>query len=679
MCGIAGLTSVSSSAHELHERVRRMTAAIKHRGPDGSGARAFGADQLSCAVALGHRRLSIIDLSDAGLQPMRNEDGTIWVVFNGEIYNFQALRDDLLTRGHTFHSATDTEVLVHLYEDLGPSFVDKLNGIFAFAILDCRTRRILLARDHIGVKPLYYSASADGLAFGSEIKALLAARKDRPGVNWQAIYDYFTFLYIPGPQTAFEGIEQLPPAHTLLYDFESRRCTLTPYWHVDRSDIARAAKADVEEVLYSKVLGAVQRELVSDVPLGVFLSGGIDSAALTGLASESGVRPRTFTVDFSSPDLRYYSEARLARATSQFLNTDHHQLDVASSDPIEMLGLLEFFDQPFGNPTFYLQWLIARCSREHMTVALSGAGGDELFAGYPRYRAAQLSPFFHAIPRFFIRAGRRVFDLFKDSHRTMRLRRVREFLDGLDDDPVHEFAHWTYYMTAEEKAQLFARETEQAWDRSERHLQRYFEESPFEGGNRLLHVDVRSFLVDNLLEYTDRMSMAVGMEVRVPLLEPDIVAYALNVPFGWKLGARFSKIIERDAFQKFLTPEVRQGAKRGFNAPLGMWMRGALDEYFVASRRDSHPLKDMLGSDIGASWGNEGVLNWSYIETLRRAHRDGRQDVSYELFAVIAFDVWWRKYVAGTLAIEHWSTTDSDATSDSAAPQLASASAAAAA
>lgn len=630
-----------------------MTAAIRHRGPDGHGARLFCHEEQG-VVGLGHRRLAIIDLSDAGLQPMTNEDGSVWLVFNGEIYNFRELRERLLAAGHQFRSATDSEVLLHLYEERGADLVKDLVGMFAFAILDRTKRELLLARDHLGIKPLLYAQDGQEFTFGSEIKALLAARARSPGVNWQGLYDYFTYLYVPSPETAFEGIRQLPPAHTLTYSLDRRDYRIERYWKPKLlKEVSSAPQLEIQRGLAELLQKSVRRELVSDVPLGIFLSGGIDSAVIAGLAKQAGVSARTFTVDFPSPELQYYSERDLAASTSRFLGTDHHELSVESLDPFQMLTLVDHFDQPFGNPTFYLQWLICRKSREQMTVALSGAGGDELFAGYPRYRATQLARGLHWLPRPLLRLATRSLSLLKDSHRTMRLRRVREFVAGLDADPVLEFTNWTYYLTGKEKEQLLRHR--RPWQSSERYLRRHYDSSDFEGGNRYLETDVHSFLVDNLLEYTDRMSMAVSMEVRVPLLEPEFVQYALSVPFEWKLNRRGTKRIMRESFSNFLSPDVKQGAKRGFNLPLGLWMKESLDQYFVASQSRQHPLRASLGNDIGATWRDDGMLDWPTIDRMRREHRAGQQDFSHELFSVVVFDVWWRKYVTETLPISEWS------------------------
>jgi asparagine synthase (glutamine-hydrolysing) len=310
-----------------------------------------------------------------------------------------------------------------------------------------------------------------------------------------------------------------------------------------------------------------------------------------------------------------------------------------------------------------LQWLIARAARQHITVALSGAGGDELFAGYPRYRAAQLSRVVRRLPEGLLNATQAVLRYLKDDHRTMRLRRIREFLSGMNDDPIEEFTNWTYFLDTNDKTHLLREHPGVKHRKSSRILQRYYEHSPLAGGNRLLHVDVQTFLVDNLLEYTDRMSMAVSMEVRVPLLEPDFVEYALNVPFRFKLNRRGGKQVFRQAFRRLLAPPIQSAKKRGFNAPLGQWMHGALDEYFIASRSKRHALHEVLGRDLGVTWNDEGILNWECINSLRRDHQEGRADLSHELFAVIVFDTWWRKYVTQSAPIEHWSSNGMTASS----------------
>ena len=382
MCGISGIATKRLDRAELKNSIERMARTIRHRGPDGLEFRCFAPPVISQSVAIAHNRLAIIDVSAAGREPMANEDGTVWLVFNGEIYNFEELRPRLESRGHRFHSQTDAEVIVHLYEEAGPACVKELDGIFAFSILDLRRDLLFLARDPIGVKPLFYATTPDHFLFGSEIKALLASSVITSAPNWQAVSDFFTYLYVPGPQTAFDGVKQLPPAHSLTVHLENNSISLMRYWDISR-------RRDLESVPYGKLKSQIQetlatavtRQLVSDVPLGVFLSGGIDSTIVTGLAKREKKDIQTYTLALAGDEYRFYDEAEKARAVSRHLGTEHSELRLEFPDLLEMLDLVEFFDQPFANPTSYLMHQLSQKAHEHITVALCGAGGDELFAG----------------------------------------------------------------------------------------------------------------------------------------------------------------------------------------------------------------------------------------------------------------------------------------------------------
>ena len=593
---------------------------------------------------------------------MCNEDGTVWIVFNGEIYNFLELREELEAKGHEFISRTDTEVVIHLYEELGPGCVKRLNGMFCFAILDLRNRNLLLARDHIGVKPLYYCALPECFLFGSEIKTILASNCYKVDVNWQAVYDYFTYLFVPCPETVFEGILQVPPAHFLVFNLADGSFHIEQYWQPQRLEEVEQAPLDDLKVQVRRLLTeSVGSQLVSDVPLGIFLSGGMDSTIVTGLAKQTGASVRTFTLVFQGKDFKDYNEQETARAVACHIGTEHHEINVPTSDLMDMLNLIEFFDQPFGNPTFYLMYLISKYAREHITVALCGAGGDELYAGYPRYRAMQLARRLRPMPRSLLRLGAKALNHIHDPHHKPQLRRVKQFLEGLDNDSIRQFAKWTYFFDADKKERLIL--DSHAIDNcptgvapSERFLRTAIGQSPLsDPDNRLLHLDIQTFLVDNVLEYTDKTSMAVGLEVRVPLLDHRAVEYGLNVPFAYKLRNGKSKILLRETFAEFFPRQVLKAPKRGFSVPLPRWMLETFDAYFEASQAGVHPLKDLLGSDIGATW-QEGILNWSFIQELRAEHRQGRRDNSYELFAVIIFDVWWRKYIKGSLPLVHWNS-----------------------
>lgn len=606
-----------------------MASALTHRGPDDSGSCYFQAQR----VALGFRRLSILDPSPAGHQPMSNEDGSVWLVFNGEIYNHRELRRGLERRGHRFRSRTDTEVIIHQYEEEGERFIRGLNGMFAFALLDLRRGRLLLARDHLGIKPLYYCRGNGCLVFGSEIKSILASGAHRPEVNWQAASDFLTYLYIPYPQTIFQGILQVPPAHVLQVDLDTLDLELERYWDPSDGEEIPAPEEAAPEVR-RLLADAVAGQMISDVPLGLFLSGGVDSGILACLMAEASPRPvKTYTAVFEGPGLEFYDEGLAARAAAERFGTDHHEIPVRIADPQDMIGLLGYFDQPFGNPTYYLMHLISQATRPEVTVALCGAGGDELFAGYPRYRAAAIRRALRWVPPGAGRGAARLLRTLRDGSRTMSLRRAREFLDGWDDDPVREFLNWTYFFREEEKARLFASPFPTDRLPSDRLVRRWLpEKDPLRDGNRLLEADVRSFLVDNVLEYTDKMSMAASLEVRVPYLDHRLVSLALRIPFGEKLHGRQGKAVLRSAFPELPKRPPGGDGKRGFNVPLARWMRSFFDEYFETSmsRREVE---------------RHGIFDWEYLQALRHDHVSGRWDNGHKLFAVLVFDAWFRSYI----------------------------------
>ncbi len=639
MCGIAGFADRRTTPSDAAAILERMTASLRHRGPDGEGREVL--TRPEGLVALGHTRLAIIDLSPGGHQPMPNAARTVWVTFNGEIYNFQELRAELEAEGAVFRSHSDTEVIVQLYERRGTDALRRLDGMFALGIYDARHGTLVLARDPLGIKPLYWAEpSAGRVVFGSEIKALLASDFCRVDVDWQAAHDFFTFLYVPCPATMFRGIAQLEPGHALSWDLARGARRIEKFWAPRRlPEVERASPAERRERVKSVLGAAVRRQLVSDVPLGIFLSGGIDSPIVAGLARDSGAPVSTYTVAFRGARLAHYDEAELAAAVSRHLGTEHHELSVDVGDPEAMVDLLGYFDQPFGNPTYYLMYLISREARRHITVALSGAGGDELYAGYPRYRALRLAERMRWVPRRLLRAAGRGLAVVKDDYRSMTLRRLREFVAGLDDDPVRQFVNWTYFFDEGDKARLFGpRGGGAGLEPSERVVRRALAESPMrDPQNRWLHADVRTFLLDNLLEYSDKMSMAASLEARVPLLDAAFVELSLNVPFAEKLAGRRSKLLLREAFAGYFPPDALRAPKKGFNAPLPMWMQDTFDSYF-----DDAPGR--WGAGHGVTW-RSGILERAFIDRLRGDFRAGRADTSHELFAVLAFDVWWRRYV----------------------------------
>lgn len=612
-----------------------MTLSLTHRGPDDGGVEIFPDHKL----ALGHRRLSIIDLSPSGRQPMGNEDGSVWLSFNGELYNYRELKAQLDPQRHRFASQTDCEVLLHLYEERSADGFKLLNGMFAFALYDARRERLFLARDHLGVKPLYYAEANGQLLFGSEIKAILAAGSYSPEIDWQSVHDFFSFLYVPAPNTIFRGIRALPPAHWLEYDLRSRRVVkLERYWKVAEwgAGQPKTDERELQSALRRLMADAVEKQLMSDVPLGAFLSGGIDSNVIVGLMASQSKKVKTFTVSFDEPEMTYYDERLEARRIADRFATEHHELTIDLSRPEEMLDLVEHFDQPFGNTTFFLTYLLSRYTRESVTVALSGAGGDELFGGYPRYRAVRAMKYLRLIPRAAAKAALAALSFKQDDFNDRRWHRARALLAGLDDDPARQYLKWVYYLDEDRKAKLFANSNGNL--PSHRVLQNHLNEIPagwpsvWDDGNRFSFLDVETFLPDNLLEYSDKMSMAWALELRVPFLDPRVVELAFQIPFSMKLNRAGSKAILRKTFADLIPVENLSAPKKGFNVPLGGWMRTKLDRYF----------DELLPRDYVR---REGIFDYDYIQQLREEHRRGRRDNAYELFAVLIFDAWYRKYI----------------------------------
>lgn len=612
--------------------IDRMTASLTHRGPDDSGIARFP----DLSLDLGHRRLSIIDLSARGRQPMFDDTARLSITFNGEIYNYRELRASLSPESHAFRTETDTEVILHLYRELGAAGFARLNGMFALALLDRELERLYLVRDQLGVKPLYYTAQNGRLIFGSEIKAILASNQYHAEIDWQAASDFFSFLYVPSPETIFRGIRQLPPAHFLEYDLKNR-CVLRieEYWRVAQqvSRDEAALTHDLREVMSD----AVKKQMVSDVPLGAFLSGGIDSNVIVGLmAQNSRSAVETFTVVFDEPGMDYYDERHEAKRISERFGTSHSELRIDLSQPEEMFDLVDYFDQPFGNAALYLTYLLSRETRRSVTVALSGAGGDELFGGYPRYRAVQAARWLRLVPKPLAKAGLTVLSHWRDDYSDRKLHRVRALLEGLDRDPARQYLRWVYYFDEEKKAQLLRRKT--TGSPAERILVEHLSRMPqsWDQGNRFSFLDVKTFLPDNLLEYSDKMSMASSLELRVPFLDPRVVELAFQIPFRMKLRRGESKRILRRAFADLIPQENLGVPKKGFNVPLGVWMRTKFDRYFDERLPQSYVDR-------------EGIFSYEYLQQLREQHRRGERDNAYELFAVLMFDAWYRKYITQTL------------------------------
>lgn len=634
MCGIYGqiANNPARSACGL---------SIRHRGPDDAGEKVFPVQGTNLCVTLVHRRLSIIDLSPAGHQPMSNEDGTVWITFNGEIYNFQELRTQLLAANHTFKSKTDTETILHGYEEWGDDIIRRLHGMFALAIWDTRGRKLVLARDRVGKKPIFYYSGNNGFFFGSEIKSLLASGEVPATADPGALHDYLTYLYFPSPHTAYAGIRKLPPATILTVQvgldgqLVNRQET---YW--DPVEAAGAAETlsypqAVEKARYL-MDEAVRIRLMSDVPLGVFLSGGLDSGTITAFAAKNCVQPvKTFSIGFRNNQC--FDEIEQANEVASRFGTDHHVLQVNAQCAEHIGTVVRHFDEPFGNPTAILEYILTKHMREHVTVALSGDGGDEAFGGYVRYAGAWLAQKYRALPSLITRGlVARVSRLLRDDTSGRHAhRRIREFLESAWLPQEEMYLQWVGYFSEAEKHSLYTPEfASQVGGRDSGDFLRtlFRRGSRLEPLNRLGYVDLSSFLASNCLEYADRMSMANSLEVRCPFTDHQIVEFGLSIPFEWKYRPGNTKRIVRDAMQGVLPESVLRKKKMGFNPPLPQWINSELKPLIA----------EMLSRKAIE---HRGIFQPQAVERLLQDHAEGKRDNALKIWGLLMLEVWHRIYI----------------------------------
>jgi asparagine synthase (glutamine-hydrolysing) len=603
---------------------------MRHRGPDASGEWSDG------TCALGHRRLAIIDLSEAGRQPMGNEGGTIQVTFNGEIYNFVALRRELRGLGHRFRTRTDTEVIVHAYERWGTRCVERLRGMFAFAVWDRRRRRLFLARDRVGKKPLFYTRQADRFLFASELQGLLVDPAVPREVDFAALDAYLSYGYIPAPATAFLGVAKLPPAHWLTLDLRSGAAEvhLERYWALGYGSPLRVTEAEACEAIREKLTEAVRLRMVSDVPLGAFLSGGIDSSIVVGLMAGLSDRPvRTFSIGF---DEAAYNETDQARRVAERWGTDHHPL-VVRPDALAVVGALaRHFGEPYADSSAVPTYYVSKLTRESVTVALTGDGGDESFAGYDRYLAVRLAGRIGRVPGL-RRAATALSRALPDSTDPWdRVRRARRFLASLGQPAERRYARWLTYFRPEAKDRLC---TEDFRRRVGPAASAPWLESLFGGTNGLdpvdaaMSVDVRSYLPYDLLVKADITSMANSLEARSPFLDHEVMELAARLPARFKLRGRTSKFLLKRAFGDLLPAENVRRPKMGFGVPLGRWFRG--------------PLRALLCDTVlSREAAGRGYFRPREVQRLVDLHLEGRADHSFQLWNLLMLELWHRE-VAG--------------------------------
>jgi len=633
VCGIAGFVATERTSGNTTERldlVRRMCDAIRHRGPDDDGFLVDG------PVALGMRRLSIIDLS-SGHQPIHNEDRTVWIVFNGEIYNFRALRTALERRGHRFSTNTDTEAIVHAYEEWGIHAIGRLRGMFGLAIWDRRSQSLVLARDRAGIKPLYYTAAGGTLYFGSEIKAILQAREVPRDLDLDALDHYLSFLYTPSDGSIFRGIRKLPPG--CLATWQDGRLQVERYWQPSAEETFRGSEADAVHELRAVLADAVRLHLVSDVPLGAFLSGGVDSSLVVGLMTEASAEPvKTFSIGFDEPQ---YDELQHARRVASHFGTDHHEL-VVKPDAIAILDrLVAHFDEPFGDASAIPTWYVSEIARQHVTVVLSGDGGDELFGGYDRYLP---HPRVVAFDRYSPRALRRI--AARAGAQLPHGVRGRNFLRHVGRDQRGRYVDAIRFFGIDEKAALYTRDVFErlAGPDPETLLATHFERyGALPWPSQMMRFDAETYLPEDVLTKVDRMSMAHSIESRVPLLDNEVIEFACSLPSTVKIREGRRKHVLKEVAATLLPPEVINRPKQGFAVPLDVWFRGRLAELFG----------DLLLSPRTLQ---RGYFQPSFIKRLVAEHCSGKRNHDLRLWQLVVFECWLRQYVDQAAASERAST-----------------------
>jgi asparagine synthase (glutamine-hydrolysing) len=634
MCGFCGILQLASAPpHPGGELLDRMTDSMVHRGPDDRGT------WQSDHIALGHRRLAVIDLSRAGRQPMTNEDGSLVLVHNGEVYNFRELKErhHLARRGHVFRSRTDSEVLLHLFEELGLRMLHELNGMFALALWDARAQALYLARDRFGIKPLFYQSDGLHFRFASEIKAILADARVPRRVSLQAMHDFLSFDYVPGPQTAFEGIHELPPGHWMRVGRDGD-LRMERYWDLPMETDESLGEAAAVRRARELVETAVRSQLVADVPLGVLLSGGLDSSTLVGVMSrQASARIRTYSVGFEDPS---FDERPAARRVAEQFGTLHREVVVTSQAVRELLpGYLRFIDEPYADGSAIPTYLISGLAREEVVVVLSGEGGDEAFAGYETYAAFKAARLFRRVPGWLRRSVLLpMASRLPVSHDKLSLEfRVKRFLGGIDLDPLEAHVWWRLVLTESQKLALYSPPVREALAPLDpaRHLREAFGRRPTHDVlDRLLHADAAVFLPDDLMIKNDRMTMAHSLEARVPFTDLALTEFMARVPARLKLPGLRKKHILRAATADLLPSAIRRRRKVGLELPYSRWLTGDLADL----------LRAYCGRDrLQAA----GLFRPEAVGRLVEEHLGRRQDHGRALWGLLNFMMWHELYLGG--------------------------------
>jgi len=622
MCGIAGYVGFDDIS-----LLRAMGASLSHRGPDDAGF------YTASGIGLAHRRLSIIDLK-SGHQPMANEDQTVWTVCNGEIYNYEDIRSRLIKRGHRFATTSDTEVMVHLYEDEGLDFVRQLRGMFAVAVWDVKSRRLVLARDRIGEKPLFYSVDGGGLLFGSEIKAILQ-RSGRRAVRAQAVCDFLAMGYVPAPRTFYEGIEKLAPGELLIH--ENGRVLRTSYWERGTQHAGNISFKEAKRELAVRLSDTARLCLKSDVEVGGFLSGGVDSSTIVALMRRHAAQVQTFAVGFGG-SATGYNELSHAKLVANHVGSTHHELILEANSSIELLPkILWHYDEPHGEPTSILVYLLCEFTRRFVKVALGGTGGDEIFYGYPRFAGIRVLDYYCVLPRALRQqVVERIVHRWPETTKGGRFaNHARRFVQAAELSSSEAYLNWVSLLHRDVRMGLLSDAIKgMATDPvGESVLRDYL---CGDGDRYLLEraadLDIGGYLPEYQLCYMDRMSMAHGLEVRSPLCDYDLVDFVTSLPSSYRLKGRRSKHIFKEVASDWVPRSITRRRKRGFDSPIGEWIKGELRNFVETFLSREHVKRS-------------GLLDPEQVVALLGDHLSGRRNYSLQLWSILALEAWYRMYI----------------------------------
>jgi len=628
MCGICGTVYFDDNRQVMEKDLIRMADTLIHRGPDGSGV------WVEKNVGLAHRRLAIIDLREQANQPMCNEDGSVWVTFNGEIYNFQELRHDLQKKGHSFRTTSDTEVIVHAYEEYGRACVEHFRGMFAFAIWDRPEQKLFLARDRVGKKPLYYYMGSDRFVFGSEIKALLADPDIPSDPDPTAIDHFLALQYIPAPLTAFQGIRKLPAAHWL--ELRNGHLQIGRYWKLRYTPKRLVSVPEALEELKVKMAEAVRLRMISDVPIGAFLSGGVDSSAVViAMAQEAQSPVRTFCAGFEDSA---FDEREFAQLVAQRYATQHTELLVKAPVTDILPRLIWHYDEPFGDSSAVPSFAIAQLTRQHVTVVLNGDGGDEIFAGYDRYVTDRLVRKVDFLPLSIRQKMDEVVHMFPDSwQQAGPFRKLARWVHVFAQSPGRRYARWGAHFQTEDRMRLYTQDFQHTVSQSDPEglFERIFEDSDTEDcTDEALAADVNLYLTDDLLVKMDRATMAHGLETRSPFLDHVLMEFVATLPSHMKLSGGTKKFLLKESIRGQVPDHLLDRPKMGFCVPLGSWFRTELREM-------TH---DVLLSSRAKQ---RGYFQGDVVEGLLHKHCTGGDDHSAQLWDLLVLELWHRTFIDG--------------------------------